>query len=108
MAERVFGDAATSATDRNASTLARWIVREKATEVHVRHLQREVRLPDLRTADQIHAAAKVLVEAGWLLPPPKGGFQEKAKASYRVNPLVFEALQWADGRRHSKLRLLLP
>jgi hypothetical protein len=45
-AERVYGDAAASRNDRNAATLARWIVKERADEVYVRHLQREIRLPD--------------------------------------------------------------
>ncbi|MBV8738063.1 MAG: hypothetical protein JO007_12545 [Alphaproteobacteria bacterium] len=62
-AERVYGDAAASHNNRNAATLARWIMREHPTEVHVRHLQQQVRLPGLRSADDIHDAAVVLVEA---------------------------------------------
>ncbi len=90
MAERVYGDAAASPADRNAATLARWIIRERAPEVHVRRLQREVRLPGLNSAAVIHAAAAVLVEAGWLLPPAPGGFQQRARAAYLVNARVFE------------------
>ena len=92
MAERVYGDAAVRPEDRNAATLARWIVKERAQEVHVRRLQREVRLPGLGDAEAIHAAARVLVEAGWLIPPPRGAFQQRAKASYAVNPKVLETL----------------
>ena len=65
---RCVGDPA----DRNAATLARWILREPKHEVHVRTLLRGERLPGLRTADDIHAAAEVLVEAEWLSPPPRG------------------------------------
>ena len=90
MAERIYGDAATRPDDRNAATLARWIVKTKATEVHVRHMQRDIRLPGLGDAAAIHAAAKVLVEAGWLLPPPAGQYQRRSRAAYRVNPRVFE------------------
>ncbi len=90
MAERVYGDAAATPADRNAATLARWIIRERAPEVHVRRLQREVRLPGLNSADVIHAAAAVLVEAGWLLPPEAGGFQQRARAAYLVNVRLFE------------------
>ena len=50
MAERVYGDAAASPRATNAATLARWIVRAHADEVHVRHLQRNVRLPGLGEA----------------------------------------------------------
>jgi Protein of unknown function (DUF3987) len=90
MAARVYGDAAASTADRDAATLARWIVRAKATEVHVRYLQREVRLPGLKTAEDIHAAAKALIEADWLRPPlrdPKQG-HGAPRAAYRVNPVL--------------------
>jgi hypothetical protein len=90
-AERVYGDAAATTTERNAATLARWIVRDRATEVHVRHLQREVRLPGLTTADAIRQAAGALVEAGWLIPPAPGAFQARGRVAYAVNPVVLEA-----------------
>ena len=94
MAERVYGDAAAPMAQRQAATLARWIMRTKAGEVHVRRLQREVRLPGLGDAPAIHAAAAALAEAGWLLPPPKGeGFQARGRAVYPVNPTVFGAEQ---------------
>lgn len=88
MAERVYGDAATRPEDRNAATLARWIVKTRAGEVHVRTLQRDVRLPGLGDAEAIHRAAAALGEAGWLTPA-KRGFQ--GKVSYPVNPRVLEA-----------------
>jgi hypothetical protein len=90
MAERVYGDAAGSPKDRQAATLARWIVRTSAQEVHVRTLQRTVRLPGLKDAEDIHDAACALVDAGWLAPPPAGGFQQRAKVAYAVNPRVHE------------------
>jgi hypothetical protein len=92
MAERVYGDAAIPIADRNAATLARWIKSERPSEVHVRHLQREVRLPGLMTADIIHTAAAVLVEAGWLTEPARGGQSQRARAAYPVNPRLWEAL----------------
>jgi hypothetical protein len=91
MAERVYGDAAAAKQDRNAATLARWIYETRPTEVHVRHLQREVRLPALKVADDIHAAAHVLVEADWLRPPPgSGGTEGRPRAVYTVNPRLLE------------------
>jgi hypothetical protein len=90
MAERVYGDAAARTEDRNAATLARWIIKTRPTEVHVRTLQREVRLPGLGTAEAIHAAARVLVEAGWLLQPQTGGQPGRPKAAYAVNAKVWE------------------
>jgi hypothetical protein len=47
--------------ERTAATLARWIFDERPTEIHVRHLQRTVRLPGLRTAGLIKKAANELV-----------------------------------------------
>lgn len=94
MAERVFGDATARDVDRNAATIARWIVKTRPTEVHVRRLQREVRLPGLADADAIHAAAQELVQSGWLMPPPRGeGFQQRGRAAYRVRTDLWEALE---------------
>jgi hypothetical protein len=85
MAERVYGDAGATDIERTAATLARWIVREHPDEVHVRHLQREVRLPGLRTADQIKKAANALVEADWLRAPVIG-YGPQSRVVYTVNP----------------------
>ena len=70
MAERVYGDAAVTERERAVATLARWIIAERPSELHVRHLQRVVRLPGLRTADQ-KPAADGLVEADWSGRRPK-------------------------------------
>lgn len=90
MAARVYGDAATSQDDRAAATLARWIIKTRPAEVHVRKLQREVRLPGLKEASAIHKAAKALMDAGWLLPPAKGEQGSRAKVAYPVNSRVHE------------------
>jgi len=88
MAARVYGDAATPQAERNAATLARWIIQGKPKEVHVRHLQREVRLPGLRNADAIRAACDALADADWLRSPPPGTYQARAKVAYPVNPAI--------------------
>ena len=38
MAERVFGDAGATDVERNAATLARWILKERPHDVHVRRV----------------------------------------------------------------------
>jgi hypothetical protein len=93
MAERVFGDAGATEVERTAATLARWIIKQRPNEVYVRHLQREVRLPGLRTAEQIKKAANALVEADWLRPPAiQTAFgQFRNKVAYPVNPKLYEA-----------------
>jgi hypothetical protein len=91
MAERVYGDAAATERDRGAATLARWIKNTRPAELHVRHLQREVRLPGLRTAEQIRATAEALVEADWLRPPAAGTeFGQRGRIAYAVNPRLWE------------------
>jgi len=88
MATRVYGDAGAVEDERSAATLARWIFYEHPTEVHVRHLQRHVRLPGLRTAGLIKKAANELVDADWLRAPPKG-FGVQSKVAYPVNPKIW-------------------
>jgi hypothetical protein len=90
VAARVFGDAAATQAERNAATLARWIVRERVKEVHVRRLQREVRPPGLNTATLIDSAADVLVEADWLARAERGKKPGRPRAAYAVNPMVSE------------------
>jgi hypothetical protein len=91
MTERVYGDAAAPLAERNAATLAKWILRSNAREVYVRDLQREVRLPGLRDARSIRTAADLLVDADWLKPPRDGGQAGRAKVAYPVNPALWAA-----------------
>jgi hypothetical protein len=91
MAERVYGDAAATERERGAATLARWIFGQRPQEVHVRRLQREVRLSGLRSAEQIRAAADALVEADWLRPPTPGNeFGQRGRVAYSVNLRLWE------------------
>jgi hypothetical protein len=90
-AERVYGDAATTTVERNAATSSRWILRDRPDEVHVRHLQRQVRLPGLTTADAIHGAAGALVEADWLRAPAPSDAAGRPRSAYPVNPRLKEA-----------------
>jgi hypothetical protein len=91
MAERVYGDASATERDRGAATLARWILANRPAEVHVRYLQREVRPPGLKTAEQISSAAEALVEADWLRPPAPGNeFGQRGRVAYPVNPRLWK------------------
>jgi hypothetical protein len=88
MAERVYGDAASGETERLAAILARWILAKHPEEIHVRELQRNVRLPGLRNSKQIKLAADALVEADWLRDPPRG-FGAQSKIVYSINPKLW-------------------
>lgn len=90
MAERVYGDAAASPRDRNAATLARWLLRERPYEVNVRSLRRETPLPGLSQSEAIYEAAHALIEADWLAKPPPG-VGHRGRSAYPINPRVFEA-----------------
>ena len=94
MAERVYGNAAASERGRAAAILARWIISTHPAELHVRHLQRDVRLHGLRTSEQIRAAADMLVEADWLRMPVKGSeFGQRGRIAHAVNPRLWEATE---------------
>jgi hypothetical protein len=87
MAAQAYGDAQPTARESNAAVLARWIVNTCPEELYPRHLQREVRLPGLRTAQQIREAAEALVASGWLCSPHRlRQFGPRPRHCYRVNP----------------------
>jgi hypothetical protein len=86
-AERVYGDAAAPITDRTAATLARWILNARPSQIHLRALQREVRLPELNTAESIRSAAEALVEADWLRAVPSNA-PGRPKGVFAVNPAL--------------------
>jgi hypothetical protein len=87
MAERVYGDAGASDGERRMATLARWVLKTNATEVHVRHLQRKEHLPGLRDAATIKETCDRMVEAGWLRAA-KVSFPGR-RVAYPVNSVVF-------------------
>jgi hypothetical protein len=91
MAERVYGDAAATPDQRRAATLARWIWKTRPAVVHVRTMQRDVRLPGLTSAEPIHAACAELIEAGWVKAPARAGLLGRPAARYAVNPAITEA-----------------
>jgi len=87
MAVRAYGDAQPTVRERNAAVLARWIVSARPEELHPRRLQREVRLPGLRTAEQIREAAEMLIAARWLcVPDQPARFGPRPRLCYRINP----------------------
>ena len=94
MAQRVYGDAALPEADRDASTLARWIAKERPSVVNARKLRRKVRLPGLTKVYRVEAAIGVLIEAGWLTAAGgrAGGTPGRQRADFRVRPELFETL----------------
>ena len=89
MATRVFGDAALPEADRLATTLARWILRERPKVVNARDLRRKARLPGLREAEKVKLALATLVEADWLRPSLQTGERGRQREDYVVNPKLW-------------------
>jgi hypothetical protein len=93
MAERAYGDAAAPKDERNAATLARWIVATKPKEVKGRALQRDVRLPGLTDAESIRGAVNVLAGDGWFVPSEKPAKPGRPPVSWVVNPRLWEVVR---------------
>lgn len=94
MAARLFGDAGLPKLDRTTATLARAIYRRRSKAINLREIRREWKLPGLREASDVAAAAEVLTDSGWFKYEPhrKGGTPGQQSLNYLVNPNV-----WNDG-----------
>ncbi len=96
MAERVFGDAVRSQSERHAASLLvalRANVAGAAPVFNARTSRRKWNVPGLKEAPPFNAACDALVDAGWLLPVPTraGDTRGQPKKDYLVNPLL-----WTD------------
>lgn len=95
MAARVYGDASLPLAERNAATLARYIVKAGLRSINKRELKRSPHksaLPGLRDAKHMDGAVEVLMDADWLRPAPTrdGETPGRTMANYVVNPSVHE------------------
>ena len=93
MAERVYGDAAVPVGDRNASLLARYIVKERLTQINMRQLRLHPHKRHLRPLQEkglLEEAIAVLEGSGWLMADPsrEGSQPGQQRKDYRVNPAV--------------------
>lgn len=94
MAERVYGDAALPVSERNAATLARYILKAGLRTINKRELRRsphKSKLPGLREREALDAAISHLLDANWLIESPsrEGGGIGRQREDYVVNPAVF-------------------
>jgi hypothetical protein len=91
MAERTYGDAALPIVERNAATIARWIMKEQPTELNIRKLYHDVRLPGLREPKPTHEAFRFLEEFSLVRPNPsrEGKSPGRKKGDFLVNPKIF-------------------
>ena len=91
MAARVLGDASVPAEERNARTLAEWIMRTRPEVVNVSAIRDRARLPGLRETDAVKAAVRFLSDARWLLPAEDTGQPGRPRGDWTVNPQLWTA-----------------
>ncbi len=90
MVARAYGDASLPQAERNAATLAKWIIKEGRERINTRELQRKVRLPGMKCATDIKNAIEVLLDTGWLRSDAirEGDVTGRLKKDFEVNPEV--------------------
>jgi len=91
MAARVLGDASVPAEERNARTLAGWIMQARPAVVNVSSIRDGARLPGLRESEPVKQACRFLADAEWLLPPEPSGAAGRPRGDWTVNPQL-----WAE------------
>ena len=89
MAKRTFGEAALPQSDRDAVTLARWLLAQAPVPavVNARDLRHADALPT-READRYDAALAELTLASWVKPAPRKPGPGRSRKDFLVNPSV--------------------
>lgn len=90
MAARVLGDASVPEDERNARTLAAWVMETRPGRVNVSAIRDTARLSGLRESDAVKAACRYLAEARWLAEPPRQQHAPgRPRGDWLVNPRLF-------------------
>lgn len=87
----MLGDSAVPKEERNARTLAAWIMDRRPDQVNVSMIRDEARLHHLRETEPVKQACKFLEDARWLREAPLSGGQGRPRGDYLVNPKLWEA-----------------
>lgn len=91
MAARVLGDASVPVEERNARTLAEWIMRTRPAVVNVSSIRDGARLPGLRETEPVKQACRFLADARWLSQADEPGKLGRPRGDWTVNPLLWTA-----------------
>lgn len=92
MAARAFGDSALTDQQRNAATLAKWILKNRPQRINTRELIRGEGTPTFRKANEIKGSIEVLVSGEWLhAAASRKGYQKgRWRMDYSINPSVYK------------------
>ena len=90
MARRVFGETALPADERDARSLAKWLVAQEPIPqtLNERQLIRAPGGPGIKDPARLLAALQLLADEGWLRPPGKSGKRGRPSGDWTVNPAV--------------------
>jgi hypothetical protein len=91
IARRVFGEATLPQAERDARTLARWLVRQTPLPetINARDLRRMANGPGIRDADRMNAALDEVAQANWIRPAPaRAGGYGRPRDDWSVNPAL--------------------
>lgn len=89
MARRCFGEAALPQAERDARTLARWLLRQQPmpAALNARDLRRRANGPGIKTAERINAALAELAALGVVrAAPARDGGAGRQREDWEVNP----------------------
>jgi hypothetical protein len=92
MGARVLGDSSIPLEERNARTLAGWLMDRRPDRINVSMIRDEARLDNLRETDPVKQACKFLQDAGWLRDAPLTGGRGRPRGDYVVNPKLWEGV----------------
>jgi hypothetical protein len=90
MGARVLGDATVPQEERNARTLAGWLMEHRPERINVSMIRDEARLHGLRETDAVKKACKFLEDARWLRVAPLAGNRGRPRGDYLVNPKLWK------------------
>jgi hypothetical protein len=91
MARRVFGEAALPQAERDARTIARWLLRQNPLPeiINARDLRRMADGPGIRDAYRMNAALEELAEADWVRPArARAAGYGRTRLDWAVNPAL--------------------
>jgi hypothetical protein len=90
MSAKVYGDTALPIDERNATTVARWLLAKGDDRLNARNLRRTAGLPGLHEPQAVDAAIAILVDANWLKPSAIGHGPGRKAKTFDVNPAIWQ------------------